>query len=197
MTSIDRTLLFGHVKRIVVKLGTRVIIGPDRRLDATVIERIAEEVTLLRERGIQTALVTSGAIGTGMGRLGLTTRPRTIPDLQAIAAVGQNLLMHHYEHAFGQRGVAIGQVLLTADDLRERGRYVNALNTLRTLFRYGVVPVINENDSVAVDEIKVGDNDTLAAYVTNLIEADLLIILSDIDGLYSPEGFGGTLDLRR
>lgn len=194
-TAVDRKSLLGGVRRLVVKVGTRVITGPTRDIDTGAIGRIAEDVAVLRDRKIEVAVVTSGAIGAGMGRLGLTARPRSVADLQAVAAVGQNLLMHHYEHAFGSHGMAIGQVLLTAGDLRDRGRYVNALNTLRALFQFRVVPIINENDSVAVDEIKVGDNDTLSAYVANLIRADLLVILSDVDGLYSadprkdPSGF--------
>ena len=184
---VNRTSLFRNVRRIVVKLGSRVITSSDNSPDVRVLERLAGEVARLRKRGIEVVLVSSGAIGAGMGELGMKTRPRTIPDLQAAAAVGQNLLMHHYKVVFQRHGIAIGQVLLTADDLLDRARYVNARNTLTTLFRYGVVPIINENDSVAVDETKVGDNDTLSAYVTHMIGADLLILLSDVDGLFSSD----------
>ncbi len=181
----DRKTLFKDIRRVVVKLGTTVITRQDNLLDQDVIRRLSEEISGLRRRGMQVAVVSSGAISAGMGRLGMKRRPVTIPDLQAAAAVGQNLLMHNYKIAFREYGITIAQVLLTADDLKDRPRYVNARNTLAALFKYGVVPVLNANDSVAMDEIKVGDNDTLAAYVTNLIEAQLLVILSDVDGLYS------------
>ena len=184
---IDRKSLFKDLKRIVLKLGTRVIMRDDNTLDTALLGRIADEVWALNKGEIEVAIVSSGAIGIGMGRLGLKARPRSIPPLQAAAAVGQNLLMHHYELAFRRRGMPIGQVLLTADDLRDRGRYVNVRNTLNTLFRYKAVPVLNENDSLAVEEIKVGDNDTLSAYVANLIGADLLVVFSDVEGLFSSD----------
>ncbi|HIG17938.1 MAG TPA: glutamate 5-kinase [Candidatus Handelsmanbacteria bacterium] len=139
------------------------------------------------DAGVEVALVSSGAVAAGMGRLGLTERPRVVAELQAAAAVGQNLLVHTYESLFARRGVAVGQVLLTAGDiLDDRQRYVNVRNTFRQLFRYGAVPVINENDSVGVVELKrqLGDNDMLAAYVANLVQAQLLVILSDVEGLY-------------
>ena len=185
--TMDRTSLFANIRRIVVKLGSRVITSSDNSPDVRVLGRLAGETARLRERGVEVVLVSSGAIGAGLGELGLRTRPQTIPELQAAAAVGQNLLMHHYKMVFQRHGIAIGQVLLTADDLLDRARYVNARNTLTTLFRYGVVPIINENDSVAVDETKVGDNDTLSAYVTHMIAADLLVLLSDVDGLFSSD----------
>ena len=184
----ERSALFRKIKRVVVKLGTRVVTMGDNTLSNERIERIAEEVTRLRQSGLQVALVTSGAIGAGMSRLGLSVRPKAIPELQASAAVGQSLLMNAYKLAFRRQGTTVGQILLTADDLRERARYVNARNTLEALFRFNVVPIINENDSVAVDEIldiRVGDNDTLSAYVTNLIRADLLVLFSDVEGLFS------------
>ena len=185
--AMNRTSLFENIRRIVVKLGSRVITSSDNSPDVRVLGRLAGETARLRERGVEVVLVSSGAIGAGMGELGLRTRPQTIPELQAAAAVGQNLLMHHYKVVFQRHGIAIGQVLLTADDLLDRARYVNARNTLTTLFRYGVVPIINENDSVGVDETKVGDNDTLSAYVTHMIGADLLVLLSDVDGLFSSD----------
>ena len=184
----DRKILFKTVKRLVVKVGTRVITVGDNALSEERIARVADDVAALRRRGVEVAVVTSGAIGAGMGRLGLAARPKAIPDLQAAAAVGQSLLMNAYERASHPHDLTVGQILLTADDLRERARYVNARNTLDALFRFGVVPVINENDSVAVDElldIRVGDNDTLSACVANLIGADLLVLFSDVDGLYS------------
>jgi glutamate 5-kinase len=184
----ERKTLFARIKRLVVKLGTRVIAVRDNALSTERIERVADAVASIRARGVEVAIVTSGAIGAGMGRLGLAARPKAIADLQASAAVGQSLLMHAYERAFRRHDLSVGQILLTADDLRDRARYVNARNTLEALFRLRAVPVVNENDSVAVDElldIRVGDNDTLSAYVTNLIGADLLVLFSDVDGLYS------------
>lgn len=184
----DRKSLFRNVKRLVVKLGTRVITVRDNALNAERIERVADDVAALRGRGVEVAVVTSGAIGAGMGRLGLSARPKAIPELQAAAAVGQSLLMNAYKLAFRRHGLTVGQILLTADDLRDRARYVNARNTLEALFRFNAVPIVNENDSVAVDElldIRVGDNDTLSAYVANLVRADLLVLFSDVDGLYS------------
>jgi glutamate 5-kinase len=145
------------------------------------------EVCQLRERGLEVAIVSSGAVAAGMGRLALNERPRAIADLQAVAAVGQNLLVTTYESLFARRDVPVGQVLLTAGDiLEDRQRYVNLRNTFRQLFEFGAVPLINENDSVGVAELKasLGDNDMLAAYVANLIHAELLVILSDVDGLY-------------
>lgn len=135
--------------------------------------------------GKQIILVTSGAIGVGSRRIGLTERPRTIPKKQAAAAVGQGLLMQAYEQAFFERGVVIGQVLLTADDIADRRRHLNARNTMLTLLEFGTIPIVNENDTVAVDELRFGDNDTLSALVATLIGADALVILSDVDGLYS------------
>ena len=184
----ERKALFKKIKRVVVKVGTRVVTVGEDALSAEHIERIADDVTALRERGLEVAVVSSGAIGAGMRRLGLSERPRAIPELQAAAAVGQSLLMNAYKLAFRRHGSTVGQILLTADDLRDRNRYVNARNTLEALFRFKVVPIVNENDSVAVDEIldiRVGDNDTLSAYVANLINADLLVLFSDVDGLYS------------
>ena len=130
-------------------------------------------------------LVTSGAIATGMARLALPERPRSMPEKQAAAAVGQSTLMRHYEAAFKRHGIGVGQVLLTAQDISDRARYLNARNTLRALLRFGVVPIVNENDTVAVEEIKVGDNDNLSALVASLIDADLLVLLTDVDGLYT------------
>ena len=129
--------------------------------------------------------MTSGAIATGMARLGLKARPRSIPEKQAAAAVGQSALMWEYEQAFKKHGIAVGQVLLTGQDISDRSRYLNARNTLLALLEFGVLPIVNENDTVAVDEIKVGDNDNLAALVAHLIDADLLVLLTDVDGLYT------------
>ena len=173
-------------KRIVVKVGTSTITHPSGKLN---LERI---VTLVREivaaaKGREVLLVTSGAIGIGSARLGLTHKPTTIPAKQAAAAVGQGLLMQIYEKFFTEQGKIVAQILLTRADLGDRQRYLNAKNALDTLFSYEVIPIVNENDTVAVDEIKIGDNDTLAANITALIGADLLVILSDVEGLYTAD----------
>lgn len=178
-----RTL--SRVRRLVVKVGSGLITeagqGPDGKRIAALAADLAAAVGERRE----VALVSSGAIVTGMARLGLPARPRSIPEKQAAAAVGQSALMWHYEQAFKKHGLKVGQVLLTGQDVGDRGRYLNARNTLLALLDFGVLPIVNENDTVAVDEIKVGDNDNLAALVAHLIDADLLILLTDVDGLYT------------
>lgn len=185
----DREELFKDLRSVVVKLGTRVVTVHDNALNLPLIDRLAGDVAEIRENGLQVAIVSSGAVSAGMGRLGLKTRPRRIPELQAAAAVGQGLLMNAYKLAFRTHGIPVGQVLLTSDDLDNRRRYVNARNTLEVLFRFGAVPIINENDSVAVEEIQlsVGDNDRLSAMVSHLIDANLLITMTDVDGLYSDD----------
>ena len=185
----ERKSLFQDARRLVVKLGTRVVTVGDHALNRSLIDRLAKDVAEVRSHGIQVAIVSSGAVGSGMGRLGLRTRPRRIPELQATAAVGQGLLMNAYKQAFREHSVPVGQVLLTSEDLDNRQRYVNARNTLDALFRLGAVPVVNENDSVAVEELElsVGDNDRLSALVAHLIDADLLVILTDVDGLHTED----------
>ena len=176
-----------RVRRVVVKIGSTSVAGEANQLHRPTVRRLVREVCELRERGLEVAVVSSGAVAAGMGRLGLSERPRAIADLQAVAAVGQNLLVTTYESLFGRRGVPVGQVLLTAGDiLDDRQRYLNLRNTFRQLFALGAVPLINENDSVGVAELKrsLGDNDMLAAYVANLIHAELLVILSDVEGVY-------------
>lgn len=175
------------VRRLVLKLGTRVVTVHDNELNGAFIERIAEEVAGLQRDGYQVAIVSSGAVGAGMGRLGLKDRPLRIPDLQATAAVGQGLLMNAYKLAFRKYDIPIGQVLLTDDGLEDRWRYVNAKNTLDALFKFGAVPIINENDSVAVEENKVGDNDRLSALVVDLVEAQLLVTYTTVDGLFTDD----------
>jgi glutamate 5-kinase len=183
----DRKALFAGVRRVVVKLGTRVLTASGNALNNGVIERLAADVAGLRARGVQVAIVSSGAVGAGMGRLGLVHRPRRLAELQATAAVGQGLVMNAYKLAFRAHDIPVGQVLLTSEDLDNRPRYVNARNTLDQLFRFGAVPIINENDSVAVEELQlsVGENDRLAALVSHLIDAELLVLLTDVDGLFS------------
>jgi len=172
-------------RRIVVKVGSGLITAPGEGPVAPRISALADDLAALVKDRREVALVSSGAITTGMARLGLPARPRSIPEKQAAAAVGQSALMWQYEQAFKPHGIKVGQVLLTRQDISDRPRYLNARNTLLTLLDFGVLPVVNENDTVAVDEIKVGDNDNLAALVAHLIDADLLVLLTDVDGLYT------------
>ena len=172
-------------RRIVVKVGSGLITEPGRGPTAPLISRLAAELAEMVKDRREVALVSSGAVATGTARLGLASRPRTIPEKQAAAAVGQSALMWQYEQAFAPYGIQVGQVLLTGEDISDRSRYLNARNTLLALLAFGVLPIINENDTVAVEEIKVGDNDNLAALVGHLIDADLLILLTDVDGLYT------------
>jgi glutamate 5-kinase len=173
-------------KTIVVKVGTRVLTHDDGTLDQARVTAIAEQVVRLLEDKRQVVLVSSGAVGAGIGRLGLKQRPADLAHLQAVAAVGQSRLIESYNRALEAHGRHAAQILLTADDLNDRMRYLNVRNTLLALFQFGALPVINENDTVRVDELQrnVGDNDRLAAMVTNLLRAPLLILLSDVDGLY-------------
>jgi glutamate 5-kinase len=173
-------------RRIVVKVGSGLVTTPGVGPDPDRIERLAADIATVR-RDREVALVSSGAIATGMARLALNERPRSIPEKQAAAAVGQSALMWQYEIAFKRHGIAVGQVLLTAQDIGDRARYLNARNTLLALLAFGVVPIVNENDTVAVEEIKVGDNDNLSALVASLVEADLLVLLTDVDGLYTAD----------
>ena len=172
---------------VVVKVGTNVLTGSDGTLDPARIGSLAEQLQRLRKSGKQVALVSSGAIGAGVGRLGLGKRPPDLPHLQACAAVGQCYLMRAYEEHLARLGTPTAQILLTASDFDSRTRYLNARNTIRTLFEYGCLPIINENDTVSVAEIRFGDNDHLAAMVTNLLQAPLLILLTVVDGLYSAD----------
>jgi glutamate 5-kinase len=191
---LERRERLAPVRRLVVKIGSSSLTTRSRQLDRGVLRQLVADVVQLRQRGIQVAIVSSGAVAAGMGRLGLEHRPRAIADLQAVAAVGQCQLMDAYKALFWRSGVPVGQVLLTADDiLGNRRRYLNLEGTFRSLFSYGAVPVINENDSVAVAELRrqIGENDMLAAYVANLIGAQLLVMLSDVDGLYAQYRRGG------
>lgn len=182
-----RKELLKDVKRVVVKIGTSVLTSKKtKRLDAVLIRSIVHQICGLFNKKIEVILVTSGAIGAGMGLLDWRQRPKLLPKLQAAAAIGQSQLMKLYDSFFKSKGRLTAQILLTSDDLNVRQRYLNAKNTISTLLDYRAVPIINENDSVSVDEIKFGDNDTLSGLVANLVDADLLIILSDVDGLYTP-----------
>jgi glutamate 5-kinase len=172
-------------KRIVVKVGTRLLTHQNGKLNPDYIQGLVCDLAELKNRGHEVILVTSGAIGAGMGRLGMRKKPVAIPDKQAAAAVGQGLLIQLYEKIFSQYGQIVAQILLTRFDMVSRRRYINACNTILTLLKWGVVPIINENDTVSVQEIKFGDNDRLSALVAALTDADILIILTNIDGLYS------------
>ena len=178
-------LLLKSARRLVVKVGSSLVTNQGQGLDQAAIARWAAQIAQLRTRNKEVVLVSSGAIAEGMQRLGWTRRPHAMHELQAAAAVGQMGLVQVYETCFREHGLHTAQVLLTHADLADRQRYLNARSTLRTLLTLGVVPIINENDTVVTDEIKFGDNDTLAALVTNLIEADCLIILTDQAGLYT------------
>jgi glutamate 5-kinase len=174
-------------RTVVVKVGTNVLTGADGTLEPARIQGLADQLSRLRQSGRQVALVSSGAIGAGMGRLGLARRPTDLRHLQACAAAGQGFLMRAYEEALARHGIPSAQLLLTAGDFDNRTRYLNVRNTILTLFEYGCVPIINENDTVSVAEIRFGDNDKLAAMVTNLLQAPLLILLSVVDGLYTDD----------
>jgi len=174
----------GQTRRWVVKIGSSLLTANGRGLDSAAIHRWVEQMSALHRQGVELILVSSGAVAAGMTRLGWRERPSAIHELQAAAAVGQMGLVQTYEQAFQQFGLHTAQVLLDHDDLSSRQRYLNARSTLKTLLRLGVIPVVNENDTVVTDEIRFGDNDTLAALVANLVEADLLVILTDQDGMY-------------
>ena len=173
-----------NAKRVVVKIGSRLLAESPASRPAAIADQLVE----LRKRNVEALVVSSGAIALGMRRLGIATRPHELPALQAAAAVGQSRLMQHWEHAFAAHGIAIGQVLVTHDDLGDRKRFLSARQTLRALLDHGVVPIINENDTVATEEIKFGDNDQLAALVVNLVSADALIILTDVEGVRDANG---------
>ncbi len=179
-----RKEILGRLKRIVIKIGSGVI-STAEGLDEVMLSRLAEDICDLREQGIEVILVSSGAVAAGRSSLGIGGRPQTIPQKQAAAAIGQPRIMRAYKEVFTRRNRVAAQVLLTRDDLSNRRRYLNAHNTLDTLIEYGVTPIVNENDTVVVEEIRFGDNDNLSALVASLMAADLLLILSDVDGFYS------------
>lgn len=174
-----------EAKRIVVKVGTSTITYPNGKINYEKIEKMARILTDFQNQGREMILVSSGAGAAGVGRMGLEAKPKTIPGKQACAAVGQGILMHIYERIFGEYGQVVAQVLLTKNDMVNRHSYANARNALQEMISWGVIPIINENDVVAIDEFKIGDNDNLSALVASLADADLDILLSDIDGLYT------------
>ena len=181
-----RKALLAHVKRVVVKIGSGVISNA-AGLEDDRVAAISTDICYLLDRGLEVIVVSSGAVAAGKGQLGITGRPQTIPQKQAAAAIGQTKITRDYQETFQALNYNVAQVLLTRDDLSNRRRYLNARNTVMTLLEYGVTPVVNENDTVVVEEIRFGDNDNLSALVTNLVEADMLIILSDVDGLYNQD----------
>jgi len=174
-----------EAKRVVVKVGTSTLTHSTGKLNLWRIEKLVRELADLANQGKEIILVTSGAVGAGMDLLGLTEKPKTIPEKQAAAAVGQGRLMHTYEKFFSEYGQVVAQVLLTREDSVKRTRYTNCRNTLLTLLKMGVIPIVNENDAVSIEELKIGDNDTLSAMVASIVDADILIILSDIEGVYT------------
>ncbi|MBW1841637.1 MAG: glutamate 5-kinase [Deltaproteobacteria bacterium] len=182
----SRKLTFNSVKRVVVKVGSGVLTRDDG-LNLRAVKSISRQICRLIDDGLEVILVTSGAMASGVKKIGLPGRPDEIPKRQAVAAVGQAGLIMEYEKAFAQYNRKVAQILLTSEDLDNRVRYLNARNTLHTLLSWEVVPIINENDTVMVEEIKVGDNDNLAAMITLLMDADILINLTDIDGLYTKD----------
>lgn len=176
-----------QARRLVIKVGTSLVTHPGGTLHLGRLEALVRQLSDLRGTGLGVILVTSGAIGAGVGRLGLKNRPTGVSEKQALAAVGQGLLMHTYEKLFAEYGHVVAQVLLTRDDIESQRRRLSARRTMETLLSWDVIPVVNENDTVADEEIRVGDNDTLAARVASLAKADLLIILSDVDGLFTDD----------
>ncbi|MCK8815884.1 glutamate 5-kinase [Natroniella sulfidigena] len=174
-------------ERIVVKIGSSTLTYQNSKLNLNRIEKLIRDVVDLKHQGKEVILVSSGAIAAGVGGLNLEHSPETIPQKQALAAIGQGLLMKTYQKLFSEYDQQVAQVLLTQKDLTDRKRYLNSRNTLNQLLEYDVIPIVNENDTIAVNEIKFGDNDTLSALVSGLVDADLLVVLSDIDGLYTAD----------
>ncbi len=187
-----RQKVLAKARRIVVKVGTNAICDDTGRPDRRTIAALARQIAAVRKQGVSVVLVASGAIGAGLGELDLAERPGDVPSLQAVAAVGQGQLMRVLHDTFARYGVKVAQMLLTRDSFEDRTRYLNIRNTLRALDGYGALPVVNENDTVAVDEIRYGDNDLLAALVTNVLPADVLILLTTVDGVLAG---GAVLDL--
>lgn len=196
MTDSTHRMALRDAKRVVIKIGSRVLVQKTGRPDLPRMRRLVAGVSALLREGREVVVVSSGAIGSGMEALGMRRRPTALADLQMAAAVGQSRLMATYDTLFGKEGFGVGQILLTHDDLRHRTRHLNARTTVMNLLRHRIVPIVNENDVVAVDEIKFGDNDLLGALVSLLIGADLLILLTTVDGLRAPVGVGRTHRVR-
>lgn len=181
---ISRKDYLSNVKRIVIKVGSSSITYNNGLINLNKLDQLCRQIADIHNSGIEIIFVSSGAIGAGMGKLRLNERPKTIPEKQAAAAVGQGMLIHLYEKMFSEYGITIAQILLTREDMVSKDRYLNGRFALSALIGKNVIPIINENDAISVEEIKFGDNDNLSALVSCMVEADLLIILSDIDGLY-------------
>ncbi len=180
----DRIKIIERAKRIVIKAGSGLLTGENGE---SFFKQLAHEVAQMHESGIKTVLVSSGAIATGMGVLKINNRPKAIAQKQAVAAVGQPVLMQAYSTVFKQHGLKAAQILVTRGDLEHKTRFENAHHAMEEIFKFGVLPIVNENDTVAVEEIQFGDNDQLSAMVAHLIKADLLVILTDVDGLYDKD----------
>ncbi|KAJ49205.1 glutamate 5-kinase [Clostridium tetanomorphum] len=174
-----------NVKNIVVKVGSSTLTHENGLLNLFNIERLVRQLSDLHNRGYNIILVSSGAIGAGMGKLGLSEKPEDIAKRQAAAAIGQGTLMYIYRKIFGEHGKTVGQILLTKEDIVDEVRRYNAANTLKELLNKRVIPIVNEHDAIVMEETKVGDNDTVSAFVSELVKADLLILMSDIEGLYN------------
>ncbi|MGB0653847.1 MAG: glutamate 5-kinase [Pirellulales bacterium] len=189
MIDLQRQEAVQSAQLVVVKIGSRVLTTEEGLLDIERVENIGQQCHELLAGGKKIVVVSSGAVGAGMGRLGLSTRPCVLPELQAVAAVGQSCLTEAYERSLGSFGRHVAQLLLVADDMHDRGRYLNIRNTLRSLLKYGAIPIINENDSVSTAELQTtfGDNDQLAALVATLLGADALVLLSDVEGLFDQD----------
>lgn len=183
----DRTAITKQIRRLVVKVGSSVLSRGTLCVQGEAVQGLAKQIAMVMAQGVQTLLVSSGAVMAGMEKLERMERPRSIPLKQAAAAIGQSVLMSKYEEAFAPFGIKVAQVLLTQEDVRDRVRYLNARNTFFTLLDLGVLPIVNENDTVAVDEIKFGDNDILSALVASLVDGDLLVMLTDQEGLYTAD----------
>ncbi len=180
-----REEIISNASKIVIKIGTRVLTNEDGLLDKNRIMELSKQIVELRLRGVSVVLVSSGSIGAGISALGLQKRPSILPDLQAAAAIGQGKLIEVYNECFKKHGYHAAQLLLTRQDFEDRQRYLNTCNTLHSLLNFKTIPIINENDTISVEEVTFGDNDILSALVTNLLRADLLILLSSVDGLYT------------
>lgn len=185
MQALSRKSYLSAIKRVVVKIGSYILASPDHTLNTVMINDLVSQLSAIKEKGVEIIIVSSGAIAAGIRQLGLAEVPTSIPQKQAAAAVGQSHLIWEYERNFQRQGHRVAQVLLTHDDLAQRSRFLNAKNTLEELLDFGVIPVINENDTVSVEEIKMGDNDLLSATVATMTKAQLLIIVSDVEGLYT------------
>ena len=180
----ERSALVSGARRVVVKVGSSSLTSEEGAIDPARMRRLVDVLAAVRGRGVEVVLVSSGAIAAGLSPLGLKRRPRGLAAQQAAASVGQGLLVHRYQEEFARHGLVTGQVLLTVDDVTRRSQYRNAHQTFAKLLELGVLPIVNENDTVATSEIRFGDNDRLAALVAHLVHADLLVLLSDVDGLY-------------